>query len=441
MIPRVYQLEAVKFHLANFKSFNLSEPRTGKTASVLWSLQQVLVKNPNFKVLVIAPKSTLSFTWVEEFKNLGFDLSIINIHKFDTQVTITNYHRLERIKDHKFDVVIVDEFTFLKNPTSQRSKAFRSIVNTATIVWGLSGTPVAQSAMDSYVMLATINPAAITDKKGKLYSYDTVKQRLYDQPYPNVWTPRADLVSVVSKLLTPAFRVSMKDTGLLTDNLAKEKIKVALNYKQVEVLKQLEYDCSVDDQAFTNKAVWTSKAVQICSGFNYLQDPNPLDITKPTRRVLRYGSSKYTVLQALLETHAQGKVIVFSSFTETLQQLKKSYPYAGLVYGATSDKDRKFIFSSFQRGNLGLLVMNPRSCSHGLTLSAGDVIVWFEPTSSEVYAQANYRITRVQGERPAQQYAYMLYSSKYDLKGYDVAEAKGRVQDEIFKLLKSKNTK
>ena len=106
-------------------------------------------------------------------------------------------------------------------------------------------------------------------------------------------------------------------------------------------------------------------------------------------------------VQALLEVieEAASKVIVFVPFKSALrslhEQVSKHYT-AEMIYGEVSKPDRDRILGDFQHGtDPQVLIAQPAAMSHGLTLTAASVIVWFAPiTSAETYEQANARITR-----------------------------------------------
>jgi len=106
-------------------------------------------------------------------------------------------------------------------------------------------------------------------------------------------------------------------------------------------------------------------------------------------------------LQALLDVieEAASKVIVFVPFKQALKVVHEhvsQHHTAELIYGEVSKTDRDRIIGDFQHGtHPQVLVAQPATMSHGLTLTAASVIVWFAPiTSAETYEQANARITR-----------------------------------------------
>jgi SNF2 family DNA or RNA helicase len=67
-----------------------------------------------------------------------------------------------------------------------------------------------------------------------------------------------------------------------------------------------------------------------------------------------------------------------------------------VIRGDVSAPKRTEIFDRFQSTpDPKVLVIQPQSAAHGVTLTAANTIVWWGPTSSlETYAQANARIHR-----------------------------------------------
>jgi SNF2 family DNA or RNA helicase len=67
-----------------------------------------------------------------------------------------------------------------------------------------------------------------------------------------------------------------------------------------------------------------------------------------------------------------------------------------IVHGDTSKHQRDLIFSDFQRAvNPNIIVANPGTLSHGLTLTEASTTIWYAPVhSNEIYQQANGRTVR-----------------------------------------------
>jgi len=67
-----------------------------------------------------------------------------------------------------------------------------------------------------------------------------------------------------------------------------------------------------------------------------------------------------------------------------------------VVHGGVSKVQRDNIFHDFMQPNGNeVIVAQPGTMSHGLTLTAADMIIWFAPiNSADTYQQANARIVR-----------------------------------------------
>jgi hypothetical protein len=85
------------------------------------------------------------------------------------------------------------------------------------------------------------------------------------------------------------------------------------------------------------------------------------------------------------------------------------------------------IFKQFQeQTDPEVLVIQPQSAAHGVTLTAADTVVWWGPTPSlETYAQANARVHR-SGQRhpctviqlqgsPVERHIYQLLDNRIDV--------------------------
>jgi SNF2 family DNA or RNA helicase len=105
-------------------------------------------------------------------------------------------------------------------------------------------------------------------------------------------------------------------------------------------------------------------------------------------------------IAALREVMAEcpAKIIIFAPLTSVLNLLNqelKEFTRA-VINGAVTQKERSELFRSFQDDEKPrVLIADPATMAHGLTLTAASTIIWFAPTDrTELYLQANKRIDR-----------------------------------------------
>ena len=136
------------------------------------------------------------------------------------------------------------------------------------------------------------------------------------------------------------------------------------------------------------------------------------------------------------------KIIVFAPFTSVVhmlhRELKKDYSVE-VINGEVPAKVRNSIFSAFMDSdNPRVLVADPGTMSHGLTLTAASTIIWYAPTDrTETYLQANKRIDRpgqtkattiVQlAATPVEREVYRRLEANESLQGLVLALAKGKL--------------
>lgn len=119
---------------------------------------------------------------------------------------------------------------------------------------------------------------------------------------------------------------------------------------------------------------------------------------KDGQEIVLPNKPRMDVLKELIE-ESEGKVLVFVPLTAVLQhvaeELSKQWS-VGVIHGGTSKHERDTIFSGFQTASdPHIIVANPGTMSHGLTLTAGTTIVWFAPIySNDIYEQACARVRR-----------------------------------------------
>lgn len=443
--PFAHQIETASFLTMNPRAFCLNGMGSGKTVSVLWSFDYLRKAKCVKRMLVIAPLSTLERTWGDEIFSSFNDMTFAVLHgskdkrlkllNNDFDVYIINHDGLKTkevvqaiIARTDIDLIVVDEIASFRNAQTDRWKALFSLTKTRNFVWGLTGTPTPNAPTDAWAQVRLISPANVPPY------FNAFRDSVMRQQGPYTWLPRDTASDTVSRVMQPAIRFSREDcidlppTTYVTREVA---MTPEQNVMYRDMLNKLKAEQGENQIMAVNEAVKTSKLLQIACGAAYDSDGSTVFIPSKPR------------MDALMEIieEAGSKVIVFVPFTGALMAvaefLGKSYSVA-TIHGGTSKGERDVTFHDFQKAkNPHVLVANPAAMSHGLTLTAASVIVWFAPTmSNEIYEQANARIVRP-GQKLNTLIAH-LEGSSVERAAYERLQKRGKMQGLLLDLLKEK---
>ena len=118
------------------------------------------------------------------------------------------------------------------------------------------------------------------------------------------------------------------------------------------------------------------------------------------------------------------------------EKLRKKWSCA-IIDGGVSPNKRNQIFKDFQdTKDPHVILANPGTMSHGLTLTAATTIAWYAPIhSGEIYPQANARM-----RRPGQKYVtniVHIFATETERKIYNALRNKISFQDLVLDLVKN----
>jgi SNF2 family DNA or RNA helicase len=158
-----------------------------------------------------------------------------------------------------------------------------------------------------------------------------------------------------------------------------------------ELKSQLLIEAAGEQISAVNAAAKLSKLLQLSGGAMYTD----------TKEVVEFDVSPR--LNALMEVldETQHKVIVFVPFRHTINLVSRYLTQQGVVNevinGDVPARERSEIINRFQtQTDPRVLVIQPQSTSHGVTLTAADTIVFWSPVMSvETYLQCVARIDRL----------------------------------------------
>jgi SNF2 family DNA or RNA helicase len=425
----------------NPRAFVLNSMGTGKTKAALWAWHYLHTHNRAGKLLVLAPLSTLKFTWAREVFNTlpGVQCEVLHgtrekrlqkLNDPNTNVFIINHDGLKVILDAimartDIDTLVIDELAVYRNGSSQRTKLTRKLAERMQWVWGMTGSPIPNEPTDAWAQATIVRPENVPKYFGRF------REELMHKITAFKWAPKPDAVDKAFAALQPAVRFTLDDVVELPDCIERT-IDVEMGDKQLKVYKALVDHChaAIDNKEITamNAGVVMTKLLQVATGWVYSSDRGVVPLDNEKR------------IEALIDAIAstERKVLVFVPFKHALAGISEALTHEviehAVVSGDTSANERNTIFNLFQNTQkYRVLLAHPQCLAHGITLTSADTIIWFAPvTSLEIYEQANARIRRV--GQSHKQLVLHIQSTPVERKIYTLLRRKQRVQDKLLEM-------
>ena len=410
MLLRSYQSIAADFLYEHDRAMILAPVGAGKTAITLTAMREMLRDGHATRFLVLAPKRVAEHVWEEERQKWAPEITMAvavgtakqraAALRADVQVVVTNY---ENLPTGGFDAVVFDELTRLKNPSGQRFKLLEKFLKSVNIRWGLTGSFTSNGLEDVFGQCKIIDTALLGRTKGAF------QQQYFIQINKefNQWEPRAGSLEQVMERIKPA--TFLLESYTLPDlNVVEVRCRMDLaKYKQMKKDMVLEFP---DARAIAvNAGVVTGKLQQMASGFVYA-DGAPQWMSP----------HKFDALDDLLAENQRANTLIAYSFKAELAELKRRYPHA-----QTLDDDN--VIERWNKGEVELLLVHPKSAGHGLNLQYGGCKVVFLslPWSLELYEQTIGRLHRSGQAHPV--WVYLMITDK-------------TVDEKIWRALRDKRT-
>lgn len=443
--PFQAQIETANFLSMHDRAFCLNSMGLGKTVSALWSYDYMRDARMVKKALVVCPLSTMERTWADEvFKTFPHLDAVVlygsrekrkKLLKQDANVYIINTDGLKTIVDDlkdrpDIDLIIVDEMAMFRNASTDRWKTLNTICNKQTPrrIWALTGAPTPHEPTDAWAQCRIVCP---TNPDVPKY-FGQFRDNVMKQITTFKWVPRHDAVETVKKVMQPAVRFALDDcidlpeqTFLTRDVEMTPEQKTA--YKAMLEKLMMEYEGG--EVLAVNEAVKANKLVQIACGVAYAKDGEYVNIPSKPR---------IEVLKELIEA-SEGKVLVFVPLTGVLEhvvrELESEWAVAA-IHGGTPKAQRDQIFEDFQKTtDPHVIVANPATMSHGLTLTAATTIVWYAPIhSNDIYEQACARVRRP-GQTRTTVIAHIA-GSDIERRIYSRLQRKQKLQGSLLEIMK-----
>ena len=314
----------------------------GKTIQVIAFLLLSKTKSN----LIIAPAS-LIYNWKKEiikFTELNENDISLSI-KRDKFISIVSYEyariNIEDIKQQKYDILIMDESQKIKNHKTQIFDAITQIKRDFTVI--MTGTPIENSLNDLWNMLFSINPSLHNLFINKI------------QPLLSNNEEYSKAIELTINMLYPIMLQRRKNQVL---DLPKRETKTILIDFSKEEAERYEKLVNIFSSALASGLSGRIQSIAL-EGLLRLRQYCSVHKIVPNSLLTTYdlADSKMNITHKLINEllEKNEKVIVFSQFTSSLDELEKLFQKYNFSYlrldGSTTTINRNKYVNQFQSKN------------------------------------------------------------------------------------------
>lgn len=409
--PMIHQLYTAAFMTLNPRSYILSDPRTGKTGSIILGLDYMQKRGIiTGGVLIITTVTTMPSVWAGSLKQTLPNARVVIAHgKTRTSALaepadfyVTNYDScrlatqafVDAVKEGRIGAVIIDELTHVANASSQRHKAIDAIINKTSLRFaiGVTGSP-GNNPEAVYGMCRMINRSKLPCVT-KTAWMDLVTYQYGPEAFMR--KPRTEAPRIIHEAMQPSVRFKKEDIIDLPPVVYQDRTCAMSKEQQVmrNSFKDEAIALAKSGEIITaaNGGVLFQKLMQVAQGFVMSNDGNP--------EFLDCKDREATLLDAIAETDR--KVVVFGMYKASNRRLVEIISKAGytvdLIDGSITGTKRAEILDKFQNAkNPHVLVCQYVTVSFGVELSAADTMIFYAPpvVGGFLYAQVLERLSSV----------------------------------------------
>lgn len=419
----------------------LMDMGTGKTITSIALVGSLLEQSKFHNLLIVCPKSIVG-VWQEEFQKFAdyrYALTVLDgslekkksAFKYMTgtalQVIVVNYESCWRLESEiakwKPDMIICDESSKIKNPTTSQSKALHRLGANSKLNLILTGTPITNNPLDFFSQYKFLDEQ-ILGSSFYLFRNRYAVMGGYQNRLVVGYRHLAELVEKVHKI---AYRIKIEDAVDLPPFIDETRT-ITLEPKAQAMYKMIAEDCYAElnnetDVTARNILTQLLRLSQVTGG--YIRNDNNND-------ALQVSSAKMDALEDIVDTCVEEgrKVVVFARFVPEIEAIarmlqKKGIGYS-LIYGAT--KDRAEQVKKFQEDpEIKVFVGQLQTTGMGLTLTAANVAVFYSLDFSYAnYEQSRARIHRI-GQKEKCLYIHLVCKNTVDEKVMKALQKKGDI--------------
>jgi len=389
--------------------------------------------------LIVAPTSLVA-NWEREIAKFAPSLTTHVFHGSDRHATwakaheadviITTYPILsrdeERIAEHAYHIVILDEAQTIKNLRSRAHVSARTIDAEHRVC--LSGTPVENHLGELWALLDFANPGLLGDEAHFARFYRVPIEKLRNE----------ERLLALRELVAPyILRRNKRDVAKELPPKTEVMRPVELRGPQRELYESIRVAAHAEVRRLIKKKGLAASTVPILGALTKLRQVccDPRLVRMGSAGTIR-ESSKYEMFFELLEKQLEGghRVLVFSQFTSMLALLARGLTEKKVAYAELTGQtmDRAAAVDRFEGGKASVFLISLKAGGTGLTLTSADVVIHYDPWwNPAVQAQATDRAYRIGQKKPVMSY-HLFAAGSVEERILGLQRSKRHVADAIL---------
>lgn len=438
-----HQKETYEFGKDLPSLLDASSAGIGKTLAHA-KMAETFLEEGGSRVIITCPKTLVRSAWLNELTEYTPDLKVAiaeapalaRKEAFETKadvviINIDGYKWLAtqplrwlKARLGKKAMIINDESHGLKNPNAQRTKAALKIAPLFVKAHCMSGTMAPNSVIELWSQAKLVDGG---ERLGKLYGKfrGLMQTPIHRGPFIE-WVDKPEASEIAHGLLADimlrhAFDTVMPHVPKMDHNIVWYDLpkKHRAFYDELEATSSIEYK----DKTITavNAASLAGKLLQCASGAVYN------DGTEKDKKWSMLDTGRYELIADLAE--GRDHTVIFFlwrhqrvAIETALKKRKMSYAIIdGTVKSSTA---REQTIREFQSGKHRVILVQPQSGGHGITLTRSATIITASPVyEADKYEQMTARIRRGTQDKVTESIIIMAKDTR-DEKAYEVFTGK-----------------
>ena len=303
------------------------------------------------------------------------------VHK--KNLLLFNYESLDSILEEVKNIIddktllVFDEVHKVKNPNGKRAKNALKIAYNARYTIALTGTPLPNSYLDIKNLLHILYHEEYNDFFGfgdaqlripSEYDIENINKKI--KPFFCRTTKKQLEVPEVNPDIILPCKLSDKENkifNILLLKYAKNKLALIIRLLQLESNPKMLLKAISENQEDFSAILDTTSDPEDIDYVDYSQDIK--DLINSFGKTEKFNSC----IQQVKQLNSEGKsVIIWCIFVDSIRQLasqlEKEGISAGVIFGSTSEEERKNILNKFKGKEIDVLITNPHTLAESVSL-------------------------------------------------------------------------